>query len=151
MKKIRVDSKSENGNPQVEGTRLTVLDVVMDCSHYGIDGALNESGSAVLTSSEIKIALTYCSRRDCYEEKSYCGGCSLRPMQDGIKCKEDFINRFNEVRFSESDEVVKGEGGEGTAILLGKPENFESEWRGVNGWEVASRLLQELEKRGRNS
>ena len=55
----------------------------------------------------------------------------------------DFVNRFSEVRFVDSDRTVKGTG-EGLILMPGTPEDLPETWRGVDGWLIAEELLKKM-------
>ncbi len=131
-----------NENPHLEGTKLTVFDIVLDCKHEGIDSFLN-SLSEKISIYDLKNVFKYCKTRQCDNDGSHCGGCSLRPLQDGINNEKEFVNRFAEVRFVDSDEVLRG-GGEGVMIMPGTPSELSQNWRGVDGWLIAAELLEKI-------
>ena len=141
QKKVIVDENDLNGNPYLEGTKLTVFDIVSECRHEGFSDFLETSQK--VTADDLKYVFEYCKKRQCDRDQSHCGGCSLRAEQDGIDSKEDFINRFAEVRFVESDEVIRG-GGEGIMIMPEAPDQLCHTWRGEDGWLIASDLLDSL-------
>jgi len=138
LKKVIVDNDIVNGNPHLEGTRLTVFDIVFSCEQEGVSEFLENS--IEVTATDLKYVLEYCKDRKCDKDLSHCGGCSLRALQDGIKNEEDFINRFAEIRFTDSDAVVNG-GGEGIMLMPGTPETLCNTWQGDKGWLMASDLL----------
>ena len=142
-KKILVNPSIANGNPYLVGTRLTVFDIV-----YSIENdSLNEflvlhphiSQTAILE------VLRYCSNLQCKGDKSYCGGCSLRQSQDGISSMEDFINRFSEIHFERSKEIIRGAGTEGIMLMPGTPEELPANWRSDDGWLMAKKILSDYE------
>ena len=135
---IVVDQDVLNGNPHVVGTRLTVFDIVSDCKYEGIDFFVN---SSQLSRTQLHSVLGYCKDKLCDHDGGYCGGCSLRPVQDGVHDEEEFVNRFSEVRFTESDEVLSGNG-EGVMVMPGTPETLSETWRGQDGWLIALDLFQ---------
>ena len=141
-KTIVATASTLNGNPHIQGTRLTVFDVVSACEHEGIGPILEESKD--LSIGALRSVFKYCGSRRCDQEKSYCGGCSLRQSQDGVQNVEDFINLFAEVRFSRSDRVLKGTGS-GIMYMPGTPEELPDNWRGEDGWMIASDLLEKLQ------
>ncbi len=84
--------------------------------------------------------LRYCQSRQCDADGAYCGGCSLRNNKDGIFSMDDFINRFDEVKFTESDRTIKGSG-KGIYYVEGCPKDLGQHWQGQNGWVIAEKLL----------
>lgn len=126
-----------NGNPRLENTRLSVLDVVYTSSEVGILRCAEEVGCS---EDDVRVALNYCVVRQCDRHLSHCGGCSLRNEQDGIFSAQDFVNRFAEVRFVDSEDVVLGSG-EGTMIMPRSSRELDITWHGVDGWLIAEKLL----------
>ena len=140
-KEILVGVDTLNGNPYLESTKLTVFDVVSDCEYEGVSEYLEAREQ--LSTVDLRNALTYCKTRQCDQDRSHCGGCFLRSKQDGIKTESDFINRFSEVRFEDSDEVIKG-AGEGVMLMTGTRKTLCDNWQGEKVWLVAANLLDEL-------
>jgi uncharacterized protein (DUF433 family) len=138
MKKILVNSKILNGNPYIDGMRCTVFDIITECGFDGIDAVLLSNPE--LTKSDIVEILQYCNKRQCDVDNAHCGGCVLRTKQDNIYTIDDFINRFSEIRFTNSDEIIHGSG-LGVMIMPGKSSDLESLWQGQKGWEIAERVL----------
>ena len=138
-RRVVIDPTNLSGNPHLEGTRWTVFDIVIACRYEGID-ELKENPQE-FTFADILTALRYCAERQCDKDTSYCGGCSLRNQQDGIHNMEDFVNRFAEVRFIDSDVVLVGSG-EGTMVMSGTPEELPNLWKGEDGWRLASELVE---------
>ena len=138
---IVVDQSNLNGNPHVSGTRLTVFDIVLDCQDDGMDSVVKSSR---LSRAQIRSVLIYCKEKRCVRGGSYCGGCSLRPAQDGVLNEKDFINRFSEIRFIESDDILLGDG-QGMMIMPGSPETLSDNWKGQDGWLIAREVFQCLE------
>lgn len=132
------DPGTINGNPRIYGTRLSVLDVVFGAHHQGIDAYVADFPE--LTLEVVLEALRYCQDRVCDEDGEHCGGCVLRPIQDQVHTVTDYINRFAEIRFTESSEIIRGTG-QGVMHHEGTPEDLESNWRGVEGWKLARNLL----------
>lgn len=143
LENILVDSNILNGNPHLKGTRLTVFNVIMDCSYLGVAEFLETYEEYSISFRQLIVVLEYCKSRQCDIDGGHCGGCSLRNIQDGILSKEDFINRFKEVRFTESNDIIEGDG-EGTFYLKGYPEDLDENWKGENGWLIANELLDKV-------
>ncbi len=141
---IVVKSTILNGNPHVNGTRITVFNIVMDCQYYGVAELLNFYTDPSLSKQQVLGALRYCQARQCDLDGGHCGGCSLRNKQDGIQSQEDFINLFKELRFTECDHVIKGEG-EGIYYMQGQLEDLEQNWKGEDCWVIANELLENIE------
>ena len=142
--KILTDENLLNGNPHLYGHNMTVLDVVSDCFYGGVDSFL--SCNPRLSMSDLSETLKYCESRICDLYGSHCGGCYLRLSQDNLKNMDDFINRFSEVRFVDSDEIVKG-AGLGVIVMPGNKNTLPQIWKGVKGWEMADFLLKVLSKK----
>ena len=142
-KNILINKEVLNGNPYIEGTKLTVFDIVSDCKYDGIKTFLEASRE--LSVDDLRWVFEYCKLRQCEKGGSHCGGCSLRSEQDGIYNQEDFINRFAEIRFADSDKILKGTG-QGMMIMPGTPESLPQNWRGEDGWLIAAELLDELDR-----
>ncbi len=110
MKKIiTVNPEICNGNPSIKGTRITVFDLITRITDIGLGNILKNSD--FISFEDIKEAVLYCQKRICDTDYSYCGGCTLRSIQDGIKTKDDFINQFSEIHFFDSEHVIKGNEG----------------------------------------
>lgn len=139
MTRISVDTLIQNGNPCISGTRISVLDIVMYCDETSIMECVKGYGR--FDRATALEALHYCSGRRCDVDGEHCGGCTLRPIQDGIKTAEDFVNRFEKVKFRYSDDTLYGSGS-GIMYVHCAIEELEENWRGVNGWEVAERILE---------
>jgi uncharacterized protein (DUF433 family) len=136
---IRVDVEVNSGNPCLEGTRLTVFDVVLLCHSEGLQAVLHRWRG--LTDSDVTRALTFCATLECDLVQAHCGGCTKRSLQDGVTSWEDYVRRFEKVVFSESRVVLRG-AGTGTAAHLGRPESVaKHEWFGVDAWQLASEAL----------
>ena len=146
-KRILIDELNLNANPYLEGTRLTVFDIVSSCRSQGIERCLESAIdlSPDLSVGDLRSVFEYCQTRQCDSDGSHCGGCSLRHEQDGVHTQEDFINRFAEVHFVDSNTIVKGMG-QGEMWMPGTPETLSQTWRGEDGWVMASELIRELEK-----
>ncbi len=142
-RKVVVDKNFLNGNPHFSGTRLSVFSIVSDCRHEGI-GNYQDTYNEI-SINELAVALHYCQNKLCVSAGSFCGGCSLKNEQDGVHCKQDFINRFNEIRFIDSDEVIQGDGSEGTMVMLGTADDLVHTWKGEDGWLIAKDLLKKME------
>lgn len=130
-----------NGNPRLSNKELTVLDVVSGCYYDSTDTFL--SANPELTEGELVQVLEYCKNRRCDSSGGHCGGCSLRLPDDGVNNMNDFINRFSEIRFIESDEVIEGTG-EGIMVMPGNRNELGSNWKGVNGWEMSGKILHDI-------
>ena len=147
MIKILIDPKTVNGNPHIEGTRITVLDVVADCKYYGVKETIKDLKSEIVFfgNDDLLIILNYCSHKKCCADNAHCGGCELRCLQDEIHTSKQFIDRFDKVIFEESDQVIDGAGREGGVMILpGTPDEIEKYWKGEKGWEIAGELLGSL-------
>ena len=127
-----------NANPRIDGTRLSVLDVVYACSSDGINRVLENWPE--LNEEDVNEAIRFCAARECLNLKQHCGGCTLRLEQDQINSAQDFINRFSEVYFTNSEEIISG-AGEGAIFLPGDASTIEKYWRGLEGWKIAMDLL----------
>ncbi len=141
-KKVVVNNQILNGNPYVEGTKLTVFDIVSDCKYDGIEVFL-DSSAEIISIDDLRYVFEYCKTRQCDKDGGHCGGCTLRPQQDGIRNEKDFIARFAEVRFSGSNKVLNGSGS-GVMVMPGTPEELPQTWRGEDGWLIASELLENM-------
>jgi hypothetical protein len=62
---------------------------------------------------------------------------------DGINNMNDFINRFSEIKFIESYEVVEGTG-EGVLVMPGNRNELGLNWKGVNGWDMTGKILHDI-------
>lgn len=138
MSPISVDKQIQNGNPCISGTRIRVLDIVMYCEETSIVECVEAYER--FDRDTVLEALQYCSDRRCDIDGEHCGGCVLRPIQDGIKTMSDFVNRFEKVEFRFSDETLYGSGS-GVMYVHGTFEELEENWRGVKGWEIAEKIL----------
>ena len=137
-KKVKIDLSVMNGNPFLKGTRLTVFDIVYACKFEGLS-AFFESYINV-SQDEIREVLSYCKNRKCDIDGSHCGGCSLRNAQDDVYSMKDFINRFAEIRFEDSENIIKGNG-QGVMLMPGTPNNLHKHWRGEDTWLYAKEVL----------
>ena len=126
-----------NGNPRLENTRLSVLDL----SIYAEIQNGERKTALPFNTEEIMAAIRFCAFRECDALGEHCGGCSLRTLQDKVLTQQDFINRFQEVRFADTNEVLYGNG-EGIVLMPGTAANLEHTWQGINGWQLALSLLQ---------
>ena len=126
-----------NGNPRVSGSRISVLDVVLACSDLGLHQILEQWPG--ISEGDINEAIRFCEKRECEKNRQYCGGCTLRLEQDEVSSMQDFIDRFSEIKFLDSVEVLNGRG-EGIMVMPGNASTLDQYWRGIKGWEVATRL-----------
>ena len=126
-----------NANPRIDGTRLSVLDVVDACSSIGIKKVLENCPE--LTEEDVNEAIRFCASRECFNLKQHCGGCTLRLKQDHINSAKDFVNRFSEVYFEDSKEIISGSG-TGVIMMPGDASTLEKYWRGLEGWKIATDL-----------
>jgi uncharacterized protein (DUF433 family) len=134
-----------NGNPRLEGRRLTVFDVVSAVSRQGNEWLLHQQ----LDDTCVREAIEYCADRRCDSDGQHCGGCALRDEQDGIHTVEDYVNRFSEVRFLDSSDVLRG-CGQGVQVMIGTPADLPGNWRGLEGWHMAQALRSLAESSGDN-
>lgn len=79
------------GSPRIDGTRLTVGDVVRIVTKDGLADAIADFELSML---EVRQALSYCSKLRCQEDQQtkFCHNCTLRAKQDHdeIEDEEDY-------------------------------------------------------------
>ncbi len=137
LEPIVIDAGICNGCPRLNGTALTVYEVVAGCDEIGRDAFLREYPD--VTPEALEAALAWCRERRCDAAGAHCDGCSLRAADDGLHSVADFVRQYREIRFLDSDEVIASQG-EGIITLPGTTADMEDHWRGENGWEIARRL-----------
>ena len=140
FKCIKTDQDFLNGNPHLNDRRLSVFDIVSGCKYFGVK---NYQKDYNISDHEICEVVKFCMSRSCKAENSFCGGCSLRALQDGIDSKQKYIDRFSEIRFLESDEVVYGKGS-GVMVISGGLDSLEEYWKGQDGWKLAESIFNEI-------
>lgn len=128
-----------NGNPTLKNTSYIVLSIILEVDRI-LTGEESQGYLDKLCYDELKNVLEFCAARKCVEWKEHCGGCELRRVQDGTENADDFVNRFETVRFTDSDIELLG-AGEGKYLAFGTLSDLLNDWRGIKGWEIASKLL----------
>ncbi len=134
---IVIDAEVCNGSPRLNGTSLTVYEIVAACDEIGRRAFLREYPE--VEPDDLDAAIDFCRTRRCDGVGAHCDGCSLRAADDGLHSVADFVRQYREIRFLDSDEVIASQG-EGIITLPGTAADMEDHWRGENGWEIARRL-----------
>lgn len=142
QKNILVTLDDKNGNPHLEGTGLIVSYIVLGCIDIGVPNYLDDFPD--VTIDDLHLVVEYCQSLQCEIDGSHCGGCSLRDIQDEIFSKDDYIKRFSEIRFLNSEEILYGGGKEGVMCLPGTLEDLNYFWKGRDIWLLAKKLKKQL-------
>ncbi len=139
VSKILVDEEIFDGSPALEGTRITVFEIVAGCDEVGVNVYLEQTPE--VDSQSFQQAIEFCQQRACKSQGTFCPGCSLRQQQEGIKSAADFVNQYDTVEFTDSDEVLLGAGTQGGTVMMpGTPEELNKHWRNEDGWRIATLL-----------
>lgn len=132
------------GAPCLEGTRLTVFNVVRRVSQEGIESFREDYPR--LDRSSIVNALNYCRTRQCERDRPahYCDGCTLRRVHDG-ESFDDFLRACGYVQTLDDHEADPRKPG---LLFLGSLDELKRNWEGEDGWTVAEQVYRDLLSQG---
>jgi uncharacterized protein (DUF433 family) len=143
MNLIVIDDEICDGSPTLEGTRFTVYNIILGCDEVGVHAFLEQTPE--VDSTALQQVVQFCDQRLCEQHAHYCHGCSLRQKQEGITTVDEFVNQYNVVQFTDSDEVMLGAGNEGGTVMMpGTPDELETHWRGEDAWKLASAIARQF-------
>jgi uncharacterized protein (DUF433 family) len=142
---VRCYESCHSGQPSLEGTRLTVLNVV---SFVDGDSLENTTGLyEELTEAGVASATEYCRDRICLVDRPdvFCSGC-VYCFALSSQTWQEFMR---EAGFVCEDEIRDNESVVGAAKFIGTREELVRELKGVEGWKIAQRVhLRYLQRLG---
>ena len=139
---VVVEDGTAGSVPMVHGAGVSVATLVEAAHERGVAAALEHWRTIGLDAAALESMLVYCAEQRCKADAATCPGCRMRTESQGIRSLDEFVSRFAEVVFLDSDLQIPGKGtGTYTASSL---EHLASGWSGVEYWFWARRVLRKL-------
>jgi uncharacterized protein (DUF433 family) len=135
MSKIIVNKEICSGAPTINGSRLTVYNIISGLLYSkNTDEYLSDFE---LSRTDLKNVVNYCSKLECKREEkiyNFCEGCILRSINDGrFKSHE-----YTEIELSEGSVISYSE--KNDEYFLGTINQFDDEDFGKPGWLISEYL-----------
>lgn len=136
-------NKSINfGQPSLDGTRLTVYDIVVKI--YYEDNVEIILEDADITMGEAQNSIEYCMNLKCQKDNNrshYCYGCLLRTLEERNNFNR---NDYTELEIGEGKKIVVSK--DGYITFLGNMDELEEEEFGKVTWLLAGDLYKKFFK-----
>jgi uncharacterized protein (DUF433 family) len=137
MKNIVVNKGISSGAPIINGSRLTIFNVVSKIFYEdNLEIALDDYEISIDIAKE---AVKYCKNLDCQKDNKlikFCSGCILRTLQDGWDFKKENCKEFFFDEGNQTVSITK----DGDRIFLGSLQTMEDNDFGKAGWVLASEV-----------
>src|SRR5918992_9855 len=99
VKMVVADRSVEPSAPRLEGTDLTVAEVVSAAYGDSVEAA-RQLTEPPLTRDEVKAAIDYCADEACVAAGASCPGCRKRTELEGVTTLDQFCARFSKITFA---------------------------------------------------
>ena len=144
MKAVVTDPSIESGAPRLEGTNITVAEVV-HAAYGGSVEAARQLAEPPLSHDEVKAAIDYCADEACVAAGATCPGCRKHIEAEGITTLDQYCARFARITFANSG-VTLSPGGPRPPEMFASLEELAKSWRGEEYWFLARRVVRRLKK-----
>ena len=144
MKAVVTDPSVYSGAPRLEGTRITVAEVVRAAYSGSVEDALQLSDPP-LSRDDVKAAIDYCADEACVVANATCPGCRKRTEAQGITTLDQFCARFAKITFADTG-LTLSPGGPRLPATFASLEELAKNWRGEEYWFLARRVVRRLKK-----
>jgi tRNA/rRNA methyltransferase len=128
--------------PVVDGTGVSVGDIVRACHSGTIDDGLTTLAVPGLDRDSLEAVLVYCAELRCIADGATCTGCKRRTEQQGLETLDQFVLSKKEVIVGDGTLRLAGQGTE--TITTPCLETLAKYWSGDNTWFWARRVIRKL-------
>jgi tRNA/rRNA methyltransferase len=144
LKRVVADRSIEPSTPRLEGTNLTVAEVVSAAYGDSVEAA-QQLADSPLSRDEVKSAIDFCADEACVAAGATCPGCRKRTDAEGITTLDQFCARYAEITFAETGLTI-ALGGPRAPATFSSLEALAKSWRGEEYWYLARRVVRRLKK-----